>query len=128
MTHQAAHRLVFGAAALLLCAAAPAPPAWNLLERQANGGIASVLHGLTKDQCDFALARIEGEPATAEEKATQASERAAADQRQEDFDRSHHCSDASGGDSSCSSLLPLGSPMQSHLISGTDVIGGECFQ
>lgn len=40
---------------------------WHLLQTQADGGIAAILHGLTKDECEFAKNRIEGQPATPSE-------------------------------------------------------------
>lgn len=49
----------------------PEPRNWHLLQRQVNNGVAAVLHGLTKQECKFAKARIEGNPTNAEEKRRQ---------------------------------------------------------
>lgn len=58
------------AISLIPCAtyADDAPKTWHLLQKQANGGIAGILHGLTKHECEFAKDRVEGNPATPEEK------------------------------------------------------------
>jgi|HubBroStandDraft_1064217.scaffolds.fasta_scaffold97018_3 hypothetical protein len=51
------------------CLASREDRSWHLLQKQYDGLIRSVQHGLTKRECEFARARIMGEPATDEEKA-----------------------------------------------------------
>lgn len=60
------------ATALAAPVSEPPDTSWHMLERQQDGGIASVLHGLSKHECEFAKARIEGTPATEVEKAAMA--------------------------------------------------------
>lgn len=61
--------LVAGAAYADPSVAQPEDRSWHLLQRQYDGLIRSVQHGFTKHECEFARARIMGEPVTDEEKA-----------------------------------------------------------
>ena len=76
MTDKTTRALILMAALLAPLAASHAAEdrTWKLMERQADGGIADIKPGLTKEECDFAKARIEGLPATPEEKADQAAD------------------------------------------------------
>lgn len=65
-----------GPASMEGCVGGGAPPgedrSWHLLQRQYDGLIRTITHGLTKHECEFAKARATGEPATDEEKAAAA--------------------------------------------------------
>lgn len=112
---------------------------WHLLQRQQNGGIAAVIHGLTKAECEFAKNRIEGRPATEEEKAvvTAAREKRAAEWKKWMDD--HGCKqnpNQFGATSGPSEKLADGSCVQGSEFnavtfgysSATDVRSAECFQ
>lgn len=111
---------------------------WHLLQKQYDGLIRSVEHGLTKHECEFAAARAMGRPATDEEKATvqRANDIAESDWRK--WADGHHCTHGYGATSGLSSVAndgrcyrgeefnSFGSGMKS--INMTDIGSAECFQ
>jgi len=114
---------------------------WHLLQKQYDGLIRSVQHGLTQHECEFARARVMGEPATDEEKATAkriADERAARHQADEEKWLAEHpwCT---GGNEDWRKDAPkecraglFGSVIfdsgSGRSINMTDIASAECFQ
>lgn len=129
----------------------PEDRSWHLLQRQYDGLIRSVQHGFTKHECEFAVARARGEPATDEERAVAAkvkAEREAAARVQEAKDKAdrakwegehpgcnflYHATDDAKG---CPNERPGGNyfigssagyaTWPSH--PSTDISSAECFQ
>lgn len=87
---------------------------WKVLQRRGNGEIASVLRDLTREEAEFIKARIEGLPATPEEK--RAAEEFAAEQdrrwREWLIERGLDPHSGHGGTSSPSCLMKNGYPMR----------------
>lgn len=125
----------------------PAPPisddmprTWHLLQKQADGGIAGILHGLTKEECEFARNRIEGHPATDQERAEDEARR----KRQADgwtkWKTEHHCKEGVFGsevtsgssdqaaDGTCAMGREFGGITMGRSYSPHDVMTAECFQ
>jgi hypothetical protein len=115
---------------------------WHLLQRQVDGLIRSVTHGLTKHECEFAAARAMGEPATDEEKAAAkkaSDERVAREKAEEDRWNADHpgCNryypskdDPKGKCDGLSypSLFTGGGMWSSTVTMPTNISSAECFQ
>lgn len=137
-------RFIILAAVMLSPVAASADDGreWHLLQRQADGGVASVIRGLTKAECEFAKNRIEGNPATPADQQKAEDMKNAQMQRASEWMKAHPdcdgmtsvigASGASGGEfedqgkGKCYWFLQRGDVSGSY--SPHDVMAAECFQ
>lgn len=113
---------------------------WHLLQKQYDGLIRSVQHGLTRHECEFARARVMGLPATDAEKAREKAETQRADEAWEKWRTENGCAQGqSSGFTSGPSFKSQGNHcMRGEEFSGpgggwksfqmTDVTSAECFQ
>ena len=113
---------------------------WHLLQEQYDGLIRSIQHGLTKHECEFARARIMGEPATDEEKAIYKARTEAMQDAWDKWKADHGCDpkDDSGGTSGPSYKAKGGTCMRGeefpypgegwHTVQPGDIRSAECFQ
>lgn len=113
---------------------------WHLLQKQHDGLIRSVQHGLTQHECEFARARVMGLPATDEEKAETKAHTQYIDGLWEKWEAENGCdrTQGSGWTSGPSfkvkggycmrgeEFARLGEGMRS--ITMTDIASAECFQ
>jgi hypothetical protein len=104
---------------------------WHLLQKQVDGGVAAIIPGPTKSECEFARNRIKGLPATPEEAAA----------RKAKYDDASAWIDAHDGckkglemsygesfmlDGVCHVNIPI--PPVVSILSPHDVNDAECFQ
>lgn len=104
---------------------------WHLLT-QSEGGTVSLLKDLTQHECEYAMHRAKGEPATAEEVREKEAQRKAADAAARKY-----CANLKPGDplyaSSGIGCAPDGSVVSwgfssSHYVEPGDIASAECFQ
>lgn len=86
---------------------------WHLFT-QSYGGTVSLLHGLTKHACEFAMNRVLGRPATDDEKAAQV-------RRDEELAKKKPCVPPPGA-------VCLNSLATNRFVGPGDIIRAECFQ
>ena len=115
---------------------------WHLLQRQANGGIAGIVHGLTHAECEFGRKRIEGLPATPEEEAAEKAKTDALFQIVADARKAHPKCDSFNiipmmsadpyvqdpGNGFCRVGAPTQLFRESRTLSPTDIEHAECFK
>jgi len=110
----------------------PEDRSWNLLQRQYDGLIRSVQHGLTRHECEFVMHRVMGQPATDEEIAA---EKARQERLAKETEEAHRktieqhpeCADEKN-EYNVQYFGLLYSTGITRSINMTDIASAECFQ